>query len=169
MLSPRQHLGAQGEALAAHWLEGQGYRIVARNWRAKQLELDIVARHADTLVFVEVKTRTHGGMGSPVEAVSSHKQRSLIQAGRAYLAAHSLWQAPCRFDIIAIIRLEASETSASVSSRPTFSAAPQQPDSAASGVHILPWDGATFSVEHYPHAFELPSALDCGNTARQPW
>lgn len=160
MLAPSHGLGIQGEDLAAHWLKQQGYRVVARNWRAKQLELDIVARHGDTLVFIEVKTRSHGSMGSPVEAVSYKKQASLVRAARAYLAAYDMWQAPSRFDIIAIVRLSCSTTTKGE----TTTATPTN-----SGVHILPWQGATFSVEHYPHAFELPSALDCGNTAWQPW
>lgn len=161
MLTPPHNLGAQGEDLAAHWLQQQGYRIVARNWRAKQLELDIIARHGGTLVFVEVKTRSCGGLGSPVEAVGYKKQASLVRAARAYLAAHDLWQAPSRFDVITIVRLSCTTTKTGFATMAT--------PPAKGGAHILPWQGATFSVEHYPHAFELPSALDCGNTAWQPW
>lgn len=154
MLAPHHNLGARGEALAAHWLQKHGYRIVARNWRAKQLELDIVVKHADTLVFVEVKTRSQGGMGSPVEAINPRKKNSLIKAARAYLAAHDAWHSPSRFDVIAIMLLSPSAPAAA---------------NPAAHTSVVMWEGATFSVEHYPHAFDLSSALDCGNTTWQPW
>lgn len=151
MLDARKALGNTGESIACHFLQSQSFRIVARNWRHKQLELDIIAEHGDTLVFVEVKTRTKGGMYSPVESVTPRKQARCIRAAQAYLAAHDLWQRPCRFDIVCVELL------------PPLSAAP------AAGTYIICRDGATFSVEHYSHAFELSSALDSGNTAWQPW
>lgn len=150
MVDSRKHLGNTGEALAAYFLQQRGFRVLARNWRYKQLELDIIAMHGDTLVFVEVKTRTSGGMSAPVEAITPRKKASCIRAGRAYLAAHNLWQSPCRFDIVCVELLP-------------------PPSTPAHGAHVCTWDGATFSVEHYSHAFELPSTLDSGNTAWQPW
>lgn len=143
-------LGNTGEDLACHFLQRQKFHIVARNWRFKQLELDIVARHGDTLVFVEVKTRTAGGLSSAVEAITPHKKASCIKAARAWLAAHNAWDQPCRFDIVCVELL------------PTSTAVAQD-------APIFLWNGETFSVEHYCHAFELPPTLDCGNTAWQPW
>lgn len=151
MLNARKALGNAGEAIACRFLQSHGFRVVAQNWRHKQLELDIIAKHGDTLVFVEVKTRTKGGMSSPIEAVTPRKQATCIRAARAYLAAFNLWHCPCRFDIVCVELL------------------PSQPAAPFNGAHTICRDGATFSVEHYPHAFELSSALDSGNAAWQPW
>lgn len=151
MLNARKALGNAGEAIACRFLQSQGLRIVTQNWCHKHLELDIIAQHGDTLVFTEVKTRTKGGMSSPIESVTPRKQATCIRAARAYLAAYNLWHCPCRFDIVCVELL------------------PAQPAAPVSGTHILCQDGATFSVEHYPHAFELPSALDSGNATWQPW
>lgn len=69
-----QALGARGEQLAAEYLEAQGYRVVARNWRAGRLgELDLVARDGDCIVAIEVKTRSGLGYGHPFEAITALK------------------------------------------------------------------------------------------------
>ena len=70
-------LGAQGEALAARYLQRQGYRIIERGVRNGRGEIDLVARHGQTLVFVEVKTRRSLRAGNPVLAVDKNKQRRL--------------------------------------------------------------------------------------------
>lgn len=99
----RHARGQAGEDAAAALLRAKGLRLVARNWRAKSLELDIVAYDGDTLVFVEVRTRSAGGLVTPAESLSPAKRRSFIRAARAYLAAENRWDAPCRFDLVCVI------------------------------------------------------------------
>ena len=77
--SRRGALGARGEAAAAQWYRDASYRVLERNWRCAEGELDVVAASAsgDVIVFCEVKTRTSGAFGSPFEAVTPAKQRRL--------------------------------------------------------------------------------------------
>jgi putative endonuclease len=101
----RAVLGRWGEDLAAQHLEAAGYEVLARNWRCREGELDIVARCGGALVFVEVKTRTGIGYGEPAEAVSLTKARRI-----RVLAAR--WLAECRppgwhdlrFDVVSVVR-----------------------------------------------------------------
>jgi putative endonuclease len=79
-----------------------GWKILARNWRSRQLELDIVAEEKGTLVFVEVKTRAEGGLQSPVEALTSTKKERLCRAAQAWLEANDAWGRPCRFDLVCV-------------------------------------------------------------------
>jgi putative endonuclease len=108
---PRQLLGAEGEAQAASWYEGQGYEVVARNWRCREGELDLVVRRGRALVFVEVKTRSTDRFGSPAEAVTPTKQRRLRTLAMRYLAASGARPTSLRFDVVAILggRLEVIE------------------------------------------------------------
>jgi len=99
---PRRDTARRGEALAVLFLRVKGYRIEARNWRCPLGEIDIVASRGETLVFVEVKTRTGAGAGSPEEAVTPAKQRRLVQLANAYLARRRTEAPPCRFDVIAV-------------------------------------------------------------------
>lgn len=78
--------------------------MLDRNWRQGRLELDLVCRDGETLVFVEVKSRKASGQGSPAEAVTPAKQRVLGRAAQAWLAAHEAWQSPCRFDVVCVLR-----------------------------------------------------------------
>jgi putative endonuclease len=98
----RRRTARRGEAHAAFFLRLKGYRIEARNWRCSLGELDIVAWDRDTLVFVEVKSRTGTTAGSPEEAVDSRKRARLVQLAQAYLAHRRGPTPPCRFDVIAI-------------------------------------------------------------------
>ncbi len=91
-----------GERLAALALMAKGYRVEARNWRCALGELDLVCRRGDTLVFVEVKTRTSRLVGRPEEAVTTAKQARLIRLAQAYLARHEGPPPPCRFDVVAV-------------------------------------------------------------------
>ncbi|QIM18702.1 YraN family protein [Leucobacter coleopterorum] len=75
--SHNQQLGARGEAIAAGYLEGLGFRILERNWRNRSGELDLIARDGDTLVAVEVKTRSGTGYGNPLEAITTQKMARL--------------------------------------------------------------------------------------------
>ncbi|MEG1774632.1 MAG: YraN family protein, partial [Oscillospiraceae bacterium] len=78
--------GVRGEQFAACMLLGDGYEILARNYRTRRGELDLVAKKGDTLAFIEVKTRSARSLGSPASAVTPAKQRCLIRAALDYLA-----------------------------------------------------------------------------------
>ena len=96
--------GRAGEDFAAARLEKLGWRIVERNWRCGPLELDIIARHKGTLIFVEVKTRSAAGLTRPDEALTPAKQERLSRAAAQYLSATDNWDKPCRFDLISVWR-----------------------------------------------------------------
>lgn len=100
--------GRKGEGLAAWFLEQRGLRIIARNYRCRQGEVDLVARDRDTLVFVEVRWRSGKRFGGAAESIDVRKQRRLAAAARHYLAVFRVTLA-CRFDAI-LIEGEAGET-----------------------------------------------------------
>ena len=94
-MSGRKQLGAWGEKVAALHLEGKGYKIVARNWRCRHGEIDLIAQAGDWLSFVEVKTRRGRAMGSPEEALTPRKAKKLMQIAPIYMAENELdmdWQ-----------------------------------------------------------------------------
>ena len=95
-------MGKQGERVAEKFLKRQGYAIVARGERDRIGELDLVAVHGRTVVFVEVKTRTSHEAGHPAEAIGEDKQRRLTRAALSYLKRHDLLECPARFDVIAV-------------------------------------------------------------------
>ena len=98
----RGRTARRGEALAALFLRVKGYRIEARNWRCSLGEIDIVASQGDTLVFVEVKTRSGRSAGLPEEAVTPAKRHRLVRLAQAYLGRLRGDPPPCRFDVIAV-------------------------------------------------------------------
>lgn len=98
----RQDLGKRGEEIAVHELERRGYAILARRYRTRYGEIDIVARDAETTVFVEVKARATCEFGTAAEAVTPWKQRRLARMASDYIARHGLDRRPCRFDVVAI-------------------------------------------------------------------
>lgn len=98
----RQKRGRLGEDAAATFLEKRGFRVLARNWRCGPHELDVICMDADTLVFVEVRTRAVRGMVSPAESLTPTKRRNLMKAARDYLAENGLWAVPCRFDLVCV-------------------------------------------------------------------
>lgn len=94
--------GARAEQAAVDWLQQHGVRIVARNYRCRMGEIDVIGLHRDTLLFVEVRLRGARSLGSAAESVTSAKQRRLTRTAALYLAAHPRWQHhPCRFDVMA--------------------------------------------------------------------
>ena len=95
-------LGKTGEDLACAELERRGYAIVARRYRCRGGELDIVARRAGTLVFVEVKAREGCEFGAAAEAVTPVKQRRLAHLAKDYVMRHHLGECSCRFDVVSI-------------------------------------------------------------------
>ena len=98
----RQRFGKSGEDRAVEELERRGYAILARRYRTKHGEIDIVARDGDTTVFVEVKARASAEFGTAAEAVTRRKQLQLASMARDYLARANCADVPCRFDVVAI-------------------------------------------------------------------
>lgn len=95
-------LGRAGERAAEKYLKRNGYRIVARNFRAAGAEIDLVAMDGDTLVFVEVKTRRSRIAGAPEEAVDERKQLRMRRAAEAFLVQYRAGDKDLRFDIVAV-------------------------------------------------------------------
>lgn len=98
----KRHPGSAGEDAACAWLERRGYRILARNWRCRSGEVDVVARLGSTTVFVEVKERRDTVHGLGVEAVTWSKRQRLVRAARLYAAAHGVSETALRFDVVSI-------------------------------------------------------------------
>jgi putative endonuclease len=98
----RQSLARWGEEVAWRALERQGFRLLARNWRSRDGEIDLVTKLADTIVFVEVKTRQSNRFGAPEEAVTPAKLRHMCDAARAFLQAEGIDGADWRLDVVAI-------------------------------------------------------------------
>jgi putative endonuclease len=95
-------LGPLGENAAAAYLRNKGYRILERNYRFRRNEIDIIALERSTLCFIEVKTRSSGEKGDPLEAVTIQKQKEIIKAAKAYLALTGNMERECRFDVVAV-------------------------------------------------------------------
>ncbi|MBN1480431.1 YraN family protein [candidate division KSB1 bacterium] len=94
--------GEQGEAAAARFLHTAGYKILARNYCTRDGEIDIIARHEDTLVFVEVKSTRTNTFGDPHTWVDERKQRRLGCAAEKYLLDNAIENVDCRFDVITV-------------------------------------------------------------------
>ncbi len=97
----RKKLGAWGEDVAALQLEADGFVIVARNWRCRQGEIDIIAQKGELVAFVEVKTRKGRDMGAPEEALTPRKGKKLMQLAKLYVAEHAL-DVDWRIDLMAV-------------------------------------------------------------------
>jgi len=102
MSQSRVALGKIGEDLACRELERRGYAILARRYRRRGGELDIVARDGPAIVFVEVKARESLDYGAGGEAVTALKRRRMAAVAMDYLARHGLTERPCRFDVVAL-------------------------------------------------------------------
>ncbi len=96
-------VGVHGERIAVAYLTRAGLRVLDRNWRCREGELDIVAREGAALVFCEVKTRRGVGFGHPVEAVTPAKQRRLRTLAQRWLAAHDEHAPELRFDVVGVL------------------------------------------------------------------
>jgi putative endonuclease len=102
MPDERQRLGAEGERAAEKFLRRQRYTIVQRNYRCPSGEVDLIALDHSTLVFIEVKTRTQPGFGSPLEAVDRRKQRQIQRAAQYFLSENRLHDRNARFDVVGV-------------------------------------------------------------------
>lgn len=99
----RQELGASGEALTARWYEAEGYTVLARNWRCREGELDLVLGRGSMVVFCEVKTRRTAAFGLPAEAVTPTKQRRIRVLATRWLQESGVHPRKLRFDVAAVL------------------------------------------------------------------
>lgn len=99
---PRHALGKAGEDAACRELSRRGYAILARRHRTRYGEIDIIARDANTTVFVEVKTREGDAFGTGADAVAPWKQQRLARMAIDYAARHGLLDTPCRVDVVEV-------------------------------------------------------------------
>jgi putative endonuclease len=102
MKNHKQLSGLKGEDLAEEFLRKKGYQIIERNFRAKGGEIDIVAIEADTLVFIEVKARSTNEFGSPLEAITYWKLKSLIRTAQFYKLKKPKLPEAMRVDAVSI-------------------------------------------------------------------
>ncbi len=103
-MNTRQAQGAAAEQLAADYLQGRGLRLVARNFRVRGGEIDLVCRDGTTTVFVEVRLRHRKDFGGAAASITAGKQARLVLAARHWLQRHG--EAPCRFDCVLLDGLE---------------------------------------------------------------
>lgn len=98
----RPNLGAIGEESARRYFGEKGWPVLARNWRCPEGELDLIVQEGETIVFVEVRTRSSLRFGTPEESLTAAKRSHLKRAGETYLEAAGLVERDWRVDLIAI-------------------------------------------------------------------
>jgi putative endonuclease len=99
----RRATGASGEEVAAAWYSANGYTIVARNWRCRDGELDLIIRDGPTFVFCEVKTRATAAFGTPAEAVTHDKRQRIRHLAARWIQESKVRPATIRFDVAALL------------------------------------------------------------------
>lgn len=107
-MASHNNTGKIGENLAATWFEEKGYTILHKNWRHKNLEVDIIACNNSMLHFIEVKAVTTLKFGNPEDKVSEKKILNLINASEEYLFQNPLWQR-IQFDVLSITMIKNKE------------------------------------------------------------
>ena len=108
-MHPKDALGRLGEQTAAEYLQSEGFRILDRNYRCTDGELDIVAAEQRALVVCEVKTRSGLGFGTPIEAVTPPKLRRLRRLAISWIRLHGLSFDDVRVDVIGVLRKPSGE------------------------------------------------------------
>lgn len=98
----RREIGRLGERLAARYLDSIGYRVLQRNFRCPLGEIDIIAQDGETLVFVEVRTRTGDTYGTALESLTFEKLDRLKRLALYYIQAERGGEVPCRIDLVAV-------------------------------------------------------------------
>lgn len=97
----QQERGTRGEELATEHLRNKGYEILERNWRSRLCEIDIIARHQDILIFIEVKTRTYGIYGRPEAMITGQQWARIADAAGMYMRKIDYdWEV--RFDVVGV-------------------------------------------------------------------
>ena len=104
----KQTIGKLGEDLACDYILKNGYKIVERNYRYGHGEIDIIAKHKNIIVFIEVKTRNNLEFGPPELAVTKNKQRQVRKIAEAYLYDKKIENEDCRLDVIGILLIKNS-------------------------------------------------------------
>ncbi|CAM2897232.1 YraN family protein [Paenibacillus sediminis] len=100
----RKQKGQAAEEAAAQYLESQGYHILARNWRCRSGEIDIIAQMGDTLIFVEVRSRSGASAyGTPAESITPRKIKQVRDTAAVYLHMNHLSNRPIQFDAVAVM------------------------------------------------------------------
>lgn len=99
-------MGRKGEELAQAYLEEKGFKVIERNFRCAMGEVDLIAKDRDTIVFVEIKMRSKGGLGMAKEAVDERKQRQISKVALYYLKQRGLLGKRARFDVVAVFKEE---------------------------------------------------------------
>lgn len=102
-LDPRLLLGRRGERAAARYLKRRQHRILARNYRCSAGEIDLISADRDTIVFVEVKTRSSDQAQEPNEALRPGQRRRIEHAAKCFLMERSAQNRPCRFDVVTVL------------------------------------------------------------------
>jgi putative endonuclease len=105
-VNDKDALGQQGEQLAAEYLQRAGFRILARNWRCAEGEIDIVAADRRTLVACEVKTRSGTRYGTPLEAVTRKKRSRLRRLAVRWVLANGVLFDEVRVDVVEVLKDE---------------------------------------------------------------
>lgn len=105
----RIDLGKSGEEKAAEFLREKGFRVVARNYRTRIGEVDLICKDGEQIVFVEVKTRRSLAFGDGAEAVNHRKREKLIKAAQLFLKSIRREDAPFRFDVVSVLSGETDQ------------------------------------------------------------
>jgi putative endonuclease len=108
-LNAKDVLGRQGEQLAVEYLQRAGMRVLDRNWRCAEGEIDIVAADRRTLVVCEVKTRSGVRYGTPLEAITRKKRSRLRRLAVRWLVAHGIFFDEIRVDVVGVLRSDSGE------------------------------------------------------------
>jgi putative endonuclease len=98
--------GQRAEVLAAGFLKKRGLSVVARNFRCRGGEIDLICREGNTLVFVEVRLRRNTSFGGAGASITAHKRQRIILAAQHFLAATNAAASNCRFDCLLLDRLD---------------------------------------------------------------
>ncbi|MDR0469205.1 MAG: YraN family protein [Peptococcaceae bacterium] len=99
----RKALGKQSEDMGTAWLISKGMRVLERNYRCRIGEIDLIGQMDDTLVIVEIRSRSSDSRGTPVESVTHSKRQKLRKIAAWYLAQKGREDSPCRFDVLGIL------------------------------------------------------------------
>ncbi len=100
---PRQSLGSLGESLAGAFLKNKGYSILEKNWRTPYGEIDLVAMQDESIVFVEVKTRSNRSLGPPEISITPRKAEHMRSAAEYYIQQHPDIKSDWRIDLVTIL------------------------------------------------------------------
>ncbi len=99
----KREVGSQKENLAISYLKNKGYKIIKQNFYTKFGEIDVIAKDGNTLVFIEVRSRSYDNLGLPEESINKAKQKKIIKTAKIFLNSFNIDYNEIRFDVIAIL------------------------------------------------------------------